>query len=234
MEKTVRLPYFQELKFSTQKSESHKVSSVGKQTMQAFHRLQFRPDPRIKILSTISPKKCAKRAKYSSNLVEIGQNAQSKQLEKLTQHQATWSNVDLLHVALCCVRLFINMAQISRHKRGNWQRDKEVLLVQREKGSKIKRNTVIMEKSCQKSEPFSSSSKAGSQTSEEASPGFRSCRIRTLGSSHPFLSWNATQFPKIQSHSSLLRGSATRFPTLQSPVFHHYVEATPNFRLHTR
>uniref|UniRef100_A0A2N9HL87 Uncharacterized protein n=1 Tax=Fagus sylvatica TaxID=28930 RepID=A0A2N9HL87_FAGSY len=40
-------------------------------------------------------KKVLKRPKTHQNLVEIGQNAQSKQPEKLTQHQAMWSNVEL-------------------------------------------------------------------------------------------------------------------------------------------
>ena len=55
-------------------------------------------------------KRVLKGPKTCQNLIEIGQNVRSKQLEKLTQDQATWSKVDLLHAAPCYVRLSINMA----------------------------------------------------------------------------------------------------------------------------
>ena len=60
------MPYFRELQFSAQKSESRKVNSIGKYIVQAFHRHHFQRDPSTKRPSTISPKQGSQRAKISS------------------------------------------------------------------------------------------------------------------------------------------------------------------------
>uniref|UniRef100_A0A2N9H6C3 Uncharacterized protein n=1 Tax=Fagus sylvatica TaxID=28930 RepID=A0A2N9H6C3_FAGSY len=78
-----------------------------------------------------------------------------------------------------------------------------------------------------------------------SSPGSKPVKKLLLDSEHTesgMLGFNSSvpkpacwpNFPKIQVRSSPPHESAAGFPTLQSPVFHHFVEAPPNSRLDTR
>jgi hypothetical protein len=73
---------------------------------------------------------------------------QSKQLEKLTQHQATWSKVDLLHAAPCLREAFYKYG-LNFKPEGEAFLERKESFVSLESGEakKSRETTVIIEKS---------------------------------------------------------------------------------------
>ena len=114
------MPYFPKVQFPSQKSESCKVSLVGKKTEQDFRTRQFQPHLSTGRPSTFSLKKVDRN---SQNARKIRENVESKQPRKSLRQLL---NIMLRNATPCCVEAFINSNEFEADEGGGGKKNERL------------------------------------------------------------------------------------------------------------